>query len=277
MATKTESLDTIWHVPEELWAVIAPLLGPEKRSGTVGRPSRPFRLIFDAIVYVLRTGCQWQHLPRQEYAPGSTVHGRFTQWVKQGVFHHAWQQVVQYYDKEIGIAWKWQALDGVILKAPLGGQATGPSPVDRSKLGSKRSVLSDQRGAPLAIVVTGANTPDKSVALQTLDETVVPRPEKIVYRCQHLCLDGGYQSAKVIQGAWNRDYHVHLRTGGEDVLSIPAGKKYPARRWVVERTHSWHNRFRRLLVRWEKKSSHYEALVQLASILIIFRIVMNFS
>jgi len=95
-------------------------------------------------------------------------------------------------DRVVGIAWKWQALDGVITKAPLGGKKTGPSPVDRGKLGIKRSVLSDQRGAPLAVVVTGANTNDKTVALETLDGIVVDRPEKVIYRLHHLCLDKGY-------------------------------------------------------------------------------------
>lgn len=87
----------------------------------------------------------------------------------------------------MGIAWKWQALDGVITKAPLGGDDTGPSPVDRSKRGTKRSVLTDQRGAPLAVEVTGTHTHDKTVALATLDGLVVERPEKVVYRLHHLC------------------------------------------------------------------------------------------
>lgn len=277
MSTKTATLETIWHTPDELWELLAPILGPDKRPGSVGRPATPARLIFDAIIYVLRTGCQWQAIPRDEYAPGSTVHGRFTKWVREGKFLQAWKVLLTYYDKKVGIGWKWQALDGVITKAPLGGQATGPSPVDRGKKGTKRSVLSDQRGAPLAIVITGANTHDKTVALETLDGVVVPRPPKRVYRLHHLCLDGGYNYDDVIEGVLERDYHLHLRTGQEDTSSIPPEKKHPARRWVIERTHAWHNRFRRLLVRWEKKSTHYEALVQVASVLIIFRIVTLFS
>ena len=97
--------------------------------------------------------------------------------------------MLAYYDTQVGIAWKWQALDGVITKAPLGGEDTGPSPVDRGKKGTKRSVLTDQRGAPLAVKVTGAHTPAQTVALATLDGIVVERPEKVVYRLHHLCLD----------------------------------------------------------------------------------------
>jgi putative transposase len=180
--------------------------------------------------------------------------------------------VLEYYDLTLGIEWKWQALDGVITKAPLGGEATGPSPVDRAKSGTKRSVLSDGRGAPLSVVVAGANAPDKTLALETLDRTVVERPARVVYRLHHLCLDAGYNYDDVIAGVEERDYHLHLSPPAKQPLKV-VGRKYPARRWVVERTHSWHNRFRHLLIRWEKKLKHYCAMIALASVLIIWRIV----
>lgn len=68
MATQT-SLPTLWHVPDDLWSLIAPLVGPEKVPGTPGHPAVASRRIFDGILYVLRTGCQWSALPRAEYAP----------------------------------------------------------------------------------------------------------------------------------------------------------------------------------------------------------------
>jgi putative transposase len=126
------------------------------------------------------------------------------------VFEKAWKVLLAYYEDEVGIDWKWQALDGAITKAPLGGEATGPSPVDRAKSGTKRSVLTDRRGAPLAVVVTGANTPDKTVALETVDGIGVPRPEKVGYRLPHLCLDKGYDYEDVIAGMRERDYILHL-------------------------------------------------------------------
>jgi len=271
--TAQTSVPTIWHIPDDLWKLLAPLLGPEKLPGTPGRPCTPFRRIFDGILYVLRTGCQWQAIPRHEYAPGSTVHGRFRQWVESGVFEQAWVMLLKHYDELVGIAWKWQAMDGVITKAPVGGEETDPSPVDRGKSGTKRSVLTDRRGAPLSIVVTGANTNDKTVALETIDSIVIDRPEKAVYRLHHLCLDKGYDYADVIEGVVERDYILHLKRKGEAEKQVSPEQKHPARRWVVERTHAWHNKFRRLLVRWERKVEHYIALVQLASVLIIYRLV----
>lgn len=274
MITKTAA-PTIWHIPDDLWTLIVPLLGPENAPGTPGRRAVAFRRIFAGIVYVLRTGCQWHALPRQEYAPGSTVQGRFRQWVKAGIFEKAWKALLKYYDQEVGIDWKWQALDGAITKAPLGGEATGPSPVDRAKSGTKRSVWTDRRGAPLALVVTGANTPDKTVALETVDRLGVPRPEKVVYRLHHICLDKGYDYADVIAGMLERDYILHLKHRGEPEPEVVPEKKHPARRWVVERTHAWPNKFRRLLVRWERLLDSYKAMVCLASVFILYRLVMS--
>src|SRR6266478_130912 len=272
MSIKT-AVPTLWHMPNDLWSRLAPLLGPEKAPGTPGRPAVSFRLIFDALLYVLRTGCQWKAIPRQEYAPGTTVHGRFRHWVKAGVFERAWKVLLAYYDQEVGIAWKWQALDGVITKAPLGGEATGPSPVDRAKSGTKRSVLSDGRGAPVAVVAAGANVPDKTLALETVDMADGLRPEKVVKRVQHLCIDAGYDYDDVIAGLVERDYLLHLKHRREPTPEVPPEQKHPARRWVVERTHAWHNKFRRVLVRWEKKIDHYYAMLDLASLLIVYRLI----
>jgi putative transposase len=272
MSTKT-SVHTIWHIPDDLWSLIAPVLGPEKQPGTRGRKDTPFRVAFDAVVYVLTTGCQWQALPRSEYAPASTIHGIYRKWVKAGVFEKAWKLLLAYYDKKLGIDWKWQSLDATITKAPLGGDETGPSPVDRGKSGTKRSVLTDRRGAPLSIVVTGANTHDKAVALETLDKIIVERAEKLIYRIHHLCLDKGYDYEDVIAGVIARDYILHLKKRGQAEEAIDGEKKYPARRWVVEPTHSWMNRFRRLLIRWEKKVENYKALLHLACVLILYRLV----
>lgn len=123
----------------------------------------------------------------------------------------------------------------------------------------------------MSLVVTGANTHDKVVALETLDNIIVERPEKLVNRLHHLCLDKGYDYADVIAGVLARDYILHLKQRGQDDKRIDGAKKYPARRWVVERTHSWMNRFRRLLVRWDKKPQNYLAFLHFACGLIALR------
>src|SRR5437899_1543339 len=110
MATKT-SRDEFWHMPDELWKLIEPVLGPDKQPGTPGRPPRPSRLIFEAILYLVRTGCHWHALPRKEFAPPTTVHTRFQKWVKAGVFDTALAIAIDFYEKKRGIKWQWQALD----------------------------------------------------------------------------------------------------------------------------------------------------------------------
>src|SRR5687767_10535616 len=152
-------------------------------------------------------------------------------------------------------------MDGVITKAPSGGEVTGPSPVDRAKSGTKRSMLSDGRGAPLAVVAAGANVPDKTLALQTVDMADGLRPEKAVKRVQHLCMDAGYDYEDVVAGRLKRDYILHLKHWREPTTEAPLEQKHPARRWVVERTHLSHNKFRRVLVRWERKIDHYYAML----------------
>jgi putative transposase len=120
MTTKRR-LRTIWRLPDDLWTQLQSLLPPEKPPGTPGRPVVPFRRVMDGILYVLRTGCQWKALPR-EYGSGSTCHRRFQQWVQAGVFERLWATLLRHYDDLHHIQWRWQALDSVMVKAPLGGR-----------------------------------------------------------------------------------------------------------------------------------------------------------
>jgi transposase len=119
-------------------------------------------------------------------------------------------------------------------------------------------VLTDARGVPLGLAVSGANTHDQKLVAETLDSQSLRRPRG---RRQHLCLDKGYDASTVARLVARRGYVAHLRTRGEEQKARRRGHR--ARRWVVERAHSWTNRARRLLVRWEKKAANYVALVHL--------------
>lgn len=109
-----------WRMPDEMWKRIEPLLPRLRRSRKGGRPWIDNRRIADGIFYVLRTGCQWKAVP-PEFGSGSTLHRRFQQWVQRGVFRKLWQAGLFEYDELKGIRWEWQALDGAMTKAPLGG------------------------------------------------------------------------------------------------------------------------------------------------------------
>ena len=129
-------------------------------------------------------------------------------------------------------------------------------------------MLTDQKGVPLSVVITAANTHDMKAATETLDSIVVKRPRPKKYRRQNLCIDKGYDFPEIACEVIKRRYVPHIRRRGE-------GKKRKRhtrrRRWVVERTNSWHNRFRKLLIRYEKKSENYLGLVQLACCIIVYR------
>ena len=112
---------------------------------------------------------------------------------------------------------------------------TGHNPTDRSKLGSKRHILTDKDGIPLSTIITSANTHDVTVATNTIDNIVIKRPSynKSKHK-QNLCLDKAYHSNEVEQEIIKRGYIPHIRHRREERIFH---RKYPARRWVVERTN----------------------------------------
>jgi putative transposase len=118
-------------------------------------------------------------------------------------------------------------------------------------------------------MVTAAQHHDVTVGLQTLDAIIVARRRVAPFRPQHLCADKGYDSAAFTAAVQLRGYSPHIRHRGE---VVPKRRAHPARRWVVERTASWHNRFRKLLVRFEKRVENYLGLVHFACCLIIYRL-----
>jgi len=150
------------------------------------------------------------------------------------------------------------------------GKKSGPNPTDRAKSGVKRSLLTEAAGIPVGLVVEGANRHDCKLMRATLESVPLSIEEKRQVQAQTveqgLCMDAAYDSHEVRAMAQEFGYTTHIRSRGEEVRAREAGKK--ARRWVVERTHSWLNRYRRLLVRWEKKAHNYLALLHLACALI---------
>jgi putative transposase len=265
-----------WKVSDQLWEQVEPLLPQAPSHAKGGRPRMPNRQAFEAIIYVLRTGIQWNALPR-ELGASSTVHDRFQEWEQAGFFQALWQAGLDTYDEVQGIQWEWQSVDGAMTKAPFGHAATGKNPTDRGKQGVKRSLLTDGAGIPLALIVAGANRHDMKLLCTTLEGIVIARPDPSPDRPQHLCLDAGYEYPDCQDQATTHQYLPHIRSRGherQDKLLIPGHR---ARRWVVERTHSWLNRSRRLLVRWEKKVENYLAFLHLACAQLIFHKVLVFG
>ena len=133
-------------------------------------------------------------------------------------------------------------------------------------------MLTEAEGGPVAVVVTGANVHDSLLLQDALEAVVVAPPCPLRELGQHLCLDKAFDGAPSDATARVYGYEPHVRRIGEETLDPASGeKKHPARRWVVERTISWLNRCRGILVRYEKKAANYLAVVQLACALLWYR------
>ena len=135
----------------------------------------------------------------------------------------------------------------------------------------KRSLLVEAAGGPLAVVISGANTHDAKLLSATLEAVIVERPQPTEERPQHLCLDKGYDNPTGREAVEQHQYRPHIRRIGKEKLDEGGEKRYPARRWIVERTLSWLSKCRAILVRYDKKSQNYLALIQLACGLIWYR------
>ena len=130
-------------------------------------------------------------------------------------------------------------------------------------------MLAEKKGVPLSVVITAANTHDMKAATETLDCIVTKRPlppPKKKKQQQNLCLDKGYNYPEIEHEVVKRGYVPHIRQRGEGKKSVKKKRRrhHPTRRWVIERTNSWHNRFRKLLIRYEKKAENYLGLVHLS-------------
>lgn len=263
-----------FQVPKPLWKRVKKLFAtPVKKSGP-GRPRADDRAVLNGIWYVMWTGCQWKAVHKDWFGVSSSVlHERFQTWQQAGIFARIMKMMVKFYDKRRKIKWKWQSIDSKSVPAPLGGSETGKNPTDRGKKGAKLHVLVDQRGMPLAVYITGANAHDKWSADDVIMSIVVMRPKK---KKQHLCLDKGYDYDDVHEFVEQERYIAHIkhrRRRGEPLIEdcpMPGETRYPARRWVVERTFSWLTKRRSIRVRWFKKFENWKAMIQFACAHILF-------
>jgi putative transposase len=271
--TTKKSVD-YFRLPRPLWRKLKKCL-PNKRKNTRrgGRPRASDRAVMDAIWYVLWSGCQWKAVHRDWFGVSSSViHERFQRWTKMGLFEKLMKRMVEYYARERGgIGWRWQAMDSKSSAAPLGGEKVGKNPTDRGKLGAKMNLLVDERGAPLSVVLTGANRHDKISAIDLIVSVALKRP---AHKEQHLCADKAYDATEVREFVCVGGYEAHIkvnprragRSEEEDLQERKGTKEkpHPARRWVVERTISWLTKRRSLRTRWSKKAENWLALIQFA-------------
>ena len=130
-----------WEVSDAFWEKASALIPQPQRESDrayvrkpgAGRPAMDPRTVFEAIIYVLRTGIQWKAIPKAVYGSPSAIHAYFQKWHKAGFFTALWRAGLAEYDEMEGIAWEWLSVDGSQGKAPLAQEAVGPNPTDRGK------------------------------------------------------------------------------------------------------------------------------------------------
>jgi transposase len=251
---------------EPLWDQFAALL-PDR---PVYDPSHPLgchkprigdRIIFEKLIQVLRFGCSYASIADCTCG-ATTIRDRRNEWIKAGIFADLKTIARESYDRMVGLVLQDLAVDGCITKAPGGGECAGPSPVDRRKLGMKRSLLVEGYGIPLGRVLAPANRHDSPLLASTLDKLaqIGPLPDDITVH-----LDAGYDSQKTRDELSGRGVTGEIAHKG-DKAPIQAGQ-----RWQVERTNSWHNGFNRLQRCYERREEVIDAFFDLADAIITVR------
>lgn len=152
MKSKTKS----WEVSDKFWSFVKPLIPKPKREKDQkykrkkggGRKPLDYRKVFSGIVYVLRTGCQWNAVPKELFGSPTSVYTYFRKWSKEGFFLKLWQAGLAEYDEMEGIAWEWQSIDGSNIKAPMAQETVGKNPTDRGKKWIKEEFTSRRNWHP---------------------------------------------------------------------------------------------------------------------------------
>ena len=132
-------------------------------------------------------------------------------------------------------------------------------------------MLTEANGIPIGLTVAGANRNDMKLVRMTIDSIPVDRPKPTREQPQGMCMDKGYDYEAVRETVREFGFTAHIRSRGEEAQALKREAGFKARRWVVERAHSWMNRFRRVLIRWDKSAANYLAFLHFACALIAFR------
>ena len=134
-------------------------------------------------------------------------------------------------------------------------------------------MLTEAHGIPVSVAVAGANRHDMKMVRETFENIQVERPQPTSKKPHNICQDKGYDYNEVRELDAEFGFTAHIKSRGEEAKAIKRKAGFKARRWVVERTHSWMNRFRRILVRWEKRADTYIAMLHFTCGLITWRAV----
>jgi transposase len=256
-------------LPDDLWAVVQPLLPPEPPKPKGGRPRVPDRACPTGILFVLKSGIPWELLPREMgCGSGVTCRRRLRDWQAAGVWDRLHRELLRRLNARGRLDWSTGVVDGSHIRALRGGPLTGRSPVDRARAGSKHHLIVDCHGVPLAATLTGGHRNDVTQLLPLVDGigAIAGKRGRPRRRPDRMIADRGYDHDKYRRELWRRGVKpVIARRGTEH------GSGLGRVRWVVERTFAWLHNFRRLRIRWERNAGLHYAFLSLGCSLICWR------
>jgi transposase len=251
------------YIIEAIWEQFSALLPERKTNHPLGchRPRIPDRVVFEKLVEVLVFGCAYWRIADEECS-ATTLRRRRDEWIEAGVMDNLWEMALETYDRLFGLELADLAIDYCITKAPCGGEKAGRSPVDRGKRGIKRSMAVDACGIPLAIVIAPANRRDSPLLADTID--TIQRLGELPDRAR-VHLDRAYDSPATRRKLATRGLRAEISEKGKPA-PVTATK-----RWVVERTSSWHNAHKKLVWCTERKGRVVDFWIAFSNVIIIVR------
>jgi transposase len=259
------------EVFDVLWAAVEPLVPRRNETHPLGchRPRKSDRDCFMVIMVRLATGCSWEDAEQitGRVVSDTTARQRRDEWVAVGVFDAIAAEAIDGYDKVIGLDLSEVAIDGSTHKAPVGGEGTGKSPIDRGKLGWKWSIATDAVGIPIGWAIGGANRHDIRLLVPTIDAV---KARGLLADIDTLWLDRGYagkMTMKYLASIGVDDAMVaKRRSRGQGKSSKTSSMGL---RWPVERTNSWLSNYGQMRRNTDRKISHRLSQLALAITVIL--------
>jgi transposase len=249
------------YLIEPIWDQFAALLPLRAIDHPLGchRHRVPDQVVFEKLVQVLVFGCAYRRIA-DDSCSATTLRRRRDEWISSGILQTLQGVVLEAYDRIIGLELSDVAVDGCLTKASCGGERAGRSPVDRGKQGTKRSTVVDARGVPLGVICAPANRHDSALLDQTLDtlEALGPLPEQMSVH-----LDRGYDSRTIRRKLQARGFIPEISEKGK-----PAPLR-DGKRWVVERTNSWHNAHKKLVWCTERRGVVIDFWIAFSNVVIV--------
>lgn len=257
-------------MPEKFYELARPMLPAEKEIGSEGgRRPKPHYVVLKVIWFVLVTSCRWKDVPKEMGCCGETARTRLQAWERAGIWDQLHQLLLTMLNHEHQLHLETAIIDTTQVRAFGGGEATGPSPVDRRKNGTKYTLLVDRDGVPLVIRAVPANRSDHLEILPAVVSfpTVGGKPGRPRTRPKKLYADAGFdcEATRTLLRWLGIEPRIRHRKGDH-------GSHLGRVRWVVERTISWIKGLRRMRVRYDRSETSINAWTSIAAAVVCIHI-----